>query len=303
MPRRTPAGQAGGPPEPRPGDPFLVATFLYRMGRTAFQRRWLVTLLWAVILGAVGFGAARAPAASDNGTSFMPGIEAQKAFDLIGERFPGSDANGAGARIVFVAPDGEKVIAAGHRAAIDTLVTEAGDDPRPARCRWPRRSRPPRAAHRRHGRGDQHGLDHGPRQHLRAVPDDRDARDDAGTGGRHRLRPVRGLPLPGGTRGRPRTARGDRPRRRHGRFRRGLRRPHRRHRAGGPVGGRRSDADQDGPVRRGRRGRRRRRSPRRRRSRRRSSRRRSSRRSRRARSLRPLPTRRNAFVKTRQSRV
>jgi putative drug exporter of the RND superfamily len=109
-----------------------VATFLYRMGRTAFQRRWLVTLLWAVILGAVGFGAAKAPAASDNGTSFMPGIEAQKAFDLIGERFPGSDANGAGARIVFVAPDGEKVTAAGHRAAIDTLVTEAGDDPRVA---------------------------------------------------------------------------------------------------------------------------------------------------------------------------
>ncbi|MEU3785629.1 MMPL family transporter [Streptomyces sp900129855] len=109
-----------------------MATFLYRMGRTAFQRRWLVTLLWAVILGAVGFGAAKAPAASDNGTSFMPGIEAQKAFDLIGERFPGSDANGAGARIVFVAPDGEKVTAAGHRAAIDTLVTEAGDEPQVA---------------------------------------------------------------------------------------------------------------------------------------------------------------------------
>ncbi|MGW0583205.1 MMPL family transporter, partial [Streptomyces sp. NPDC002920] len=90
-----------------------MATLLYRLGRTAFRRRWLVALLWAVLLGAVGLGAAQAPAASDDGTSFMPGIEAQKAFDLIGERFPGSSADGATARIVFIAPDGEKVTAAG----------------------------------------------------------------------------------------------------------------------------------------------------------------------------------------------
>ncbi|MFF7651590.1 MMPL family transporter [Streptomyces sp. NPDC007983] len=106
-----------------------MATLLYRLGRTAFRRRWLVTLLWAVLLGAVGLGAAKAPAASDDGTSFLPGIEAQKAFDLIGERFPGSDANGANARIVFVAPDGEKVTAAGNRAAIEALVTQAADAP------------------------------------------------------------------------------------------------------------------------------------------------------------------------------
>ncbi|MBK3633398.1 MMPL family transporter [Streptomyces sp. MBT97] len=99
-----------------------MATLLYRMGRTAFQRRWLVTLLWAVILGAVGLGAAKAPAAGDDGTSFMPGIEAQRAFDLIGERFPGADADGANARIVFVAPDGQKVTAPGPRAAVDGLV-------------------------------------------------------------------------------------------------------------------------------------------------------------------------------------
>ncbi|MEU2282688.1 MMPL family transporter [Streptomyces sp. NPDC013178] len=109
-----------------------MATLLYRIGRTAFRRRWLVALLWAVILGAVGLGAAKAPAASDDGTSFMPGIEAQQAFDLIGERFPGSDANGANARIVFVAPDGEKVTAPANRAAIDTLVAEAADEPRVA---------------------------------------------------------------------------------------------------------------------------------------------------------------------------
>ncbi|MGW1784662.1 MMPL family transporter [Streptomyces sp. NPDC002143] len=106
-----------------------MATFLYRMGRTAFQRRWLVTLLWVLLLGAVGLGAAKAPASSDDGTSFMPGIEAQKAFDLIGERFPGTDANGASARIVFVAPDGRQVTGSGNRAAIDALVAKAADEP------------------------------------------------------------------------------------------------------------------------------------------------------------------------------
>ncbi|MFJ9711284.1 MMPL family transporter [Streptomyces sp. NPDC101234] len=107
-----------------------MATLLYRLGRTAFRRRWLVVLLWAVILGGAGAGAVTAPASSDDGTSFMPGIEAQKAFDLIGERFPGTDANGADARIVFVAPAGEKVTAAGNRAAIDALVREAADEPK-----------------------------------------------------------------------------------------------------------------------------------------------------------------------------
>ncbi|MFI9831185.1 MMPL family transporter [Streptomyces sp. NPDC051913] len=106
-----------------------MATLLYRLGRTAFRRRWLVTLLWAVLLGAVGLGAAKAPAASDDGTSFMPGIEAQKAFDLIGERFPGSAADGATARIVFVAPAGEKVTAAANRAAIDAFVKDAASEP------------------------------------------------------------------------------------------------------------------------------------------------------------------------------
>ncbi|MFF2852855.1 MMPL family transporter [Streptomyces sp. NPDC058001] len=103
-----------------------MATFLYRLGRGAFRRRWFVVLLWAVALVMAGFGAAKAPAADDSNTSFMPGIEAQKAYDLIGERFPGTDANGANARIVFVAPDGQKVTGAGARTVIDDFVTEAG---------------------------------------------------------------------------------------------------------------------------------------------------------------------------------
>ena len=103
-----------------------MATLLYRLGRVAFRWRWFVTLLWVAVLGAVGFAAAKAPAAPDDGFT-MPGIESQRAFDLLEQRFPGTAADGASARIVFVAPNGEKVTATENRAAIEKLVTEAAD--------------------------------------------------------------------------------------------------------------------------------------------------------------------------------
>ncbi|MEV4450463.1 MMPL family transporter [Streptomyces mirabilis] len=103
-----------------------MATFLYRLGRTAFRRRWYVALIWVAVLGAVGFGAVKAPAAPDPNNS-MPGIESQKAFDLMEQRFPGTTANGANARIVFVAPDGQKITAADNKKAINKLVDDAAD--------------------------------------------------------------------------------------------------------------------------------------------------------------------------------
>ncbi|MER6564070.1 efflux RND transporter permease subunit, partial [Streptomyces sp. NPDC001027] len=103
-----------------------MATVLYHLGRAAFRWRWFVTLLWVAVLGAVGFAASKAPAAADEGFT-MPGIESQKAFDLLEQRFPGSAADAASARIVFVAPSGEKVTATENRRAIEHLVDEAAD--------------------------------------------------------------------------------------------------------------------------------------------------------------------------------
>ncbi|MEU9184741.1 MMPL family transporter [Streptomyces sp. NPDC048484] len=103
-----------------------MATFLYRLGRLAFRRRWYVALMWAAVLAVVGLGAMKAPAAADEGFS-MPGIESQKAFDLMEQRFPGASADGATARVVFVAPGGEKVTAAGHKKAVQRAVTELAD--------------------------------------------------------------------------------------------------------------------------------------------------------------------------------
>ncbi|MEU3933059.1 MMPL family transporter [Streptomyces sp. NPDC029044] len=103
-----------------------MAAFLYRLGRLAFRRRWYVALVWAAVLAAVGLGALKAPGAVDEEFS-MPGIESQKAFDLMEQRFPGATADSATARVVFIAPGGEKVTAAANKKAVEKAVAGLGD--------------------------------------------------------------------------------------------------------------------------------------------------------------------------------
>ncbi|MEU0073672.1 MMPL family transporter [Streptomyces sp. NPDC006332] len=103
-----------------------MATFLYKLGRLAFRRRHLVALIWVALLTLAGVGAASAPAAGT--TSFsIPGTEAQKAFDLLEQRFPGASADGATGRIVFKAPKGEKMTDADNKATVDKTVKELRD--------------------------------------------------------------------------------------------------------------------------------------------------------------------------------
>ncbi|KOG33520.1 MMPL family transporter [Streptomyces resistomycificus] len=103
-----------------------MATFLYKLGRLAFRRRHFVALIWVALLTLAGVGAASAPAAGP--TSFsIPGTEAQKAFDLLEQRFPGASADGATGRIVFKAPDGEKMTDADNKATVAKTVKELGD--------------------------------------------------------------------------------------------------------------------------------------------------------------------------------
>ncbi|MGW1171758.1 MMPL family transporter [Streptomyces sp. NPDC002550] len=100
-----------------------MATFLYKAGRLAFRRRHFVALLWVALLTLAGVGAASAPPAGS--TSFsIPGTEAQKAFDLLEQRFPGMSADGATARVVFKAPSGEKMTDHDNKAAVEQTVEE-----------------------------------------------------------------------------------------------------------------------------------------------------------------------------------
>ncbi|WP_217550908.1 MMPL family transporter [Streptomyces sp. GbtcB6] len=103
-----------------------MATFLYKLGRLAFRRRHFVALIWVALLTLAGVGAASAPAAGN--TSFsIPGTEAQKAFDLLDQRFPGSSSDGATARMVFKAPAGEKMTDKLNKATVKKTVKELAD--------------------------------------------------------------------------------------------------------------------------------------------------------------------------------
>ncbi|MEU7241867.1 MMPL family transporter [Streptomyces sparsogenes] len=100
-----------------------MATFLYKLGRFAFRRRRFVALIWVALLAVAGVGAATAsPPANDNFS--IPGTEAQKAFDLLEQRSPGGNPQGATARVVFHAPDGEKMTDKANKAAVEKTVRE-----------------------------------------------------------------------------------------------------------------------------------------------------------------------------------
>ncbi|GAB2894517.1 MMPL family transporter [Streptomyces mayteni] len=97
-----------------------MATFLYRLGQFSFQRRRLVALIWVALLAVAGAGAATASSSASTSIT-IPGTEAQRAFDLLNERFPGTSADGATARVVFQAQDGD-ITDAADRAAVEQVV-------------------------------------------------------------------------------------------------------------------------------------------------------------------------------------
>ncbi|MEV5784530.1 MMPL family transporter [Streptomyces sp. NPDC052287] len=103
-----------------------MATFLYKLGRLAFRRRHFVALIWVALLTLAGVGAANAPAAGASSFS-IPGTEAQKAFDLLEQRFPGMSADGATARVVFKAPTGEKMADKANKATVEKTVKALED--------------------------------------------------------------------------------------------------------------------------------------------------------------------------------
>ncbi|WP_341924001.1 MMPL family transporter [Nocardioides psychrotolerans] len=102
-----------------------MATFLYRVGRTAFRRRWTFIGSWFLILLALG-GLAGAFGKSADAQLSIPGVESVEATELLQDRLPDSGAGGPTARMVFAAPDGAKVTDPAYQAAIMESLAAAG---------------------------------------------------------------------------------------------------------------------------------------------------------------------------------
>lgn len=108
-----------------------MATFLYRLGRFSYRRRRLVGAIWLALLALFGVGAATLSGPTSD-TFSIPGTESQQAFDLLEERFPGGNTDGATARVVFAAPDGETLTDPQNQAVVSDVLAELTTAPQVA---------------------------------------------------------------------------------------------------------------------------------------------------------------------------
>src|SRR5688572_24253445 len=102
-----------------------MSKLLYRWGQAAAAHPWRMIGAWLVIAIAVfGLNSTVGGETSDDFT--IPGTEAQRAADLLEERFPVQ--SGTTGQVVFADPDGD-VTDAGARAAIDATLAELAAGP------------------------------------------------------------------------------------------------------------------------------------------------------------------------------
>ncbi len=99
-----------------------MATNLYKLGGWAFDNRRKVLLGWLVVLALVLF-ASSTFSGTFSSKFEVPGTESQRAQDLLNEKYPG--AGGGSARVVYVAPEGEKLTDPENEAAVMESVEEA----------------------------------------------------------------------------------------------------------------------------------------------------------------------------------
>ena len=103
-----------------------MSTFLARLGRASYRHRGLVSVAWLAILGAVVALLVTLGGSFDDRFT-IPGSESQDALDQLAELSPG--AAGAGAQIVFVAPDGATVADPAVAGVIEQVVADARQAP------------------------------------------------------------------------------------------------------------------------------------------------------------------------------
>lgn len=107
-----------------------MATFLYKLGRLAYRRRWIFVSAWLVALLAIGLSAGAFMGKLTNSFS-IPGTETQRALDKLKAEMP--EFSGGSGSIVYQTSDGQRFTTAQKKAIGDALENlEDLDDVRQA---------------------------------------------------------------------------------------------------------------------------------------------------------------------------
>jgi putative drug exporter of the RND superfamily len=104
-----------------------MTPFLYRLGRGAVRRRRLTLLIWAVVaLGVIAVAQAGGGETSDRFD--IPGVESQRALDILEDEFPA--AAGTSAQLVFAVEDAPGTLSDPAAArAVDAALAEVASQP------------------------------------------------------------------------------------------------------------------------------------------------------------------------------
>jgi RND superfamily putative drug exporter len=102
-----------------------MSAFLYRVGRACARRRRLTVLVWTLL--AVGVMAVAQAGGGRTTDAFeIPGVESQRAHDVLEDDFPA--AAGTSAQLVFAADDGS-LSRPGTAAAVDAALADVAGQP------------------------------------------------------------------------------------------------------------------------------------------------------------------------------
>jgi RND superfamily putative drug exporter len=103
-----------------------MTLLLYRLGRGAVRRRRLVVVFW--VAAAIGVAVLSGAVGGEVSDEFkVPGIESQKALDVLEQDFPA--AAGTSAQLVFASDDGGSLSQDPAAAAVQTALAEIADQP------------------------------------------------------------------------------------------------------------------------------------------------------------------------------
>ncbi|WP_067696231.1 MMPL family transporter [Nocardia jejuensis] len=104
-----------------------MSVYLYRWGKFAFRRKWIVLPAWLVLFLILGGLGAQLKQPMSNDFS-MPELPSARANEILDKHFPGaSDAfkfEAVTGTYVIAAPQGQKLTDPANRAAIDGLITK-----------------------------------------------------------------------------------------------------------------------------------------------------------------------------------